>query len=64
MARMLNKQNSSKVHLNACRRHIRFSNQFKGAEKYAVTIKPAYQNLIEKNATVQALLEKRQGCLR
>jgi len=63
MARMLNKQNSSRVHLNACRRHIRFCNQFKSAEKYALTLQPAYDNLIQKTATVQTLLEKRQDAL-
>jgi len=45
MAQLLNDRNSTKVHLNTTKRHIRLARQIKGAEELATAIEPWYTDL-------------------
>jgi hypothetical protein len=48
MAQLLNDRNSTKVHLNTTKRHIRLARQIKGAEELATAIEPWYTDLAAK----------------
>lgn len=59
MAQLLYEKQSTKVHLNATRRHVRLCRRTSGAEEAIAAIEPHYQALVEKqNATDEAVLNR------
>lgn len=57
MAQFLYERHSTKVHLNAAKRHMRLARQIKGAEEFATAIEPACNELAEKAAATTLATE-------
>jgi hypothetical protein len=58
MAQLLYERHSTAVHLNATKRHMRLSRQFKGAEELVTAIEPSYNELAAKAASTTAATEE------
>ncbi|HZL09615.1 MAG TPA: hypothetical protein VFC65_06435 [Prolixibacteraceae bacterium] len=58
MAQFLYERHSTNVHLNAAKRHIRLARQINGAEEFANTIEPTYNELLTKVAASKLATEE------